>query len=154
MWKVPCRLLSCSDFLCISEHFARLSLAKPLQNEGPSVSERFFLLCFGYLCFIFNLGFFSLWTCTDYLAINSTSSRRGGKNKNLKEKKPNLSSSCCFYFKKYSFCSEVSPCSSGVWEGNHNSIPNPKFLDLLKTFPYKKKVFIHKKFATKLPLES
>lgn len=36
--------LSCSDLLCISEHFARLSLAKPLQNEGPHVSGSFF--CF------------------------------------------------------------------------------------------------------------
>lgn len=54
---MPCRLLSCSDFLCIHEHFARLSLAKPLQNEGPSVSGRVFSTLFWLFVFRLQLRF-------------------------------------------------------------------------------------------------
>lgn len=44
------------------------------------------------------------------------------------------------------------PCSAGIWEGNHNSIPNmAKFLDLLKTFPYKKRFLFTKSLPQNPP---
>jgi len=48
--KCLAAFLSCSGLLGIGERLAKLSLAKPLQNEGPYVSGRFFSCFVSSVC--------------------------------------------------------------------------------------------------------